>query len=475
MSVRVRFAPSPTGSMHLGNARTAVLNALYARAHNGRFILRIEDTDTERFVPDSESRIVDDLDWLGIIVDEGPDIGGDFGPYRQSERHALYREYAEGFLKSGIAYRCFCTDEELAAGRKEALDAGLPPRYPGTCRGLSPEESEAKAHLPHTLRFRVCGDDIVINDLIHGEIVFRTDTLGDFIIIRQDKSAVYNFSAAVDDHLMKITHIIRGEDHLPNTPRQVLIYRALGADIPSFAHHPLLLSPTGEKLAKREGTMRIGDLRNRGVTPEAVCTYLAAIGSSNLTGMDPASLSELAGAFSFEGLGKSGVKIDEDRIMSLTARHIHSMSPEDLAGRIAPFLVESGGASPDTLSRFAAVIRDNLTTLKDAKGYEPIFFREFPEITDDARKLLGDTEARSVIERVARELSERSGDDNTALGDVLKAAGADLGVKGKRLYGPVRAALTGMVSGPELDRIAEFIGDDLVRRRLERALALTNP
>ena len=473
MSVRVRFAPSPTGPMHLGNARTAVLNALFARTHGGRFILRIEDTDAERFVPGSENSIKNDLHWLGITVDEGPDIGGEFGPYRQSGRHKLYSECADELFEAGIAYRCFCTDEELAAGRKEALESGLPPRYPGTCRDLSPEESEARSHLPHALRFRVTGPDIVIHDLIHGEIVFRTDTLGDFIIVRKDGSPVYNFSAAVDDHLMHITHIIRGEDHLPNTPRQVLIYRALGADIPSFAHHPLLLSETGEKLAKREGTTRLDDLRKSGVTPEAVCTYLAVIGTPSLTSREPATLEELAGDFTIGGLGKSGVKIEEERITALTAQHIHSMSPEELAGRIAPFLEESCGIPPENISRFAAAVRDNLATLADARNYEPMFFWEFPDLSADAKKLLIDSEARSVIERVARELSGKTGEEEVSLGDALKSTGKELGVKGRSLYGPVRAALTGMTAGPELDRIAAFIGMELARRRLERALGVT--
>jgi len=459
--------------MHLGNARTAVLNDLFARTHNGHLILRIEDTDTERFVPESERLIIDDLHWLGISIDEGPGIGGDVGPYRQSERHGLYRKYAGTFLESGIAYRCFCTDEELAAGRKEALDAGLPPRYPGTCRDLTPDEYQARSHLPHALRFRVTGPDIVIDDLIHGEIVFRADTLGDFIIVRKDGSPIYNYSAVVDDHLMGITHIIRGEDHLPNTPRQALIYRALGADIPRFAHHPLLLSQTGEKLAKREGTTRLDDVRRSGVTPEAVCTYLAAIGTPSLTSRDPATLAELAVDFDIGSLGKSGVKIEKERITALSSRHIHSMSPEELAGRIAPFLKESRSVSSDELSRFAAAVRENLSTLADAKTYEPMFFLEFPDLSADASKLLADTEARSVIDRVVRELLEKPESDAMTLGSVLKTVGKELGVSGKHLYGPVRAALTGMTSGPELDGIVAFIGVELTRRRLERALGLT--
>jgi len=473
MSVRVRFAPSPTGSMHLGNARTAILNALFAIKNNGRLILRIEDTDAERFVPNSEKIITEDLQWLGITVDEGPAAGGDCGPYRQGERQDIYKKYAERLLEAGIAYRCYCTDEELATGRREALAAGLPPRYPGTCRDLSPEESEAKSHLPHALRFKVDGPDVVIDDLIHGEVTFRTDTLGDFIIVRRDGSSVYNFAAAVDDHLMRITHIIRGEDHLPNTPRQVLIYRALGADIPRFAHHPLLLSPTGEKLAKREGATRTVDLREAGMTPEAVVTYLATIGTAGFSRTAPRPLEELAGYFNIETLGKSGVKIEEDRISALTARHIHGMTPEELAGRIAPFLEEASGETTETLSRFAAAVRDNLTTLKDARDFEPIFFLECPDLSKDTLKLLMTAEARTVIDRVHWELSERVEVENTPFGDILKVVGKELGVSGRRLYGPVRGALTGITAGPELEEIVRFIGTDLVRRRLGRVLALT--
>jgi len=248
MSVRVRFAPSPTGALHLGNARIAVINHLFAHKEGGRLILRIEDTDEARFDPGAEALISREMEWLGIRPDEGPGIGGEFGPYRQSERREIYARIAERFLAEGIAYRCFCTDQMLADEKRVAAAAGRPPRYSGRCRSLTDREIASRAGMPYTLRFRADFTEIRIRDLIHREIAFSSDAFGDFVIVRADGSAVFIFSSAVDDCLMGITHVIRGEDHLPNTPRQVLIHRALGQEPPAFAHVPLLVTESGDKI-----------------------------------------------------------------------------------------------------------------------------------------------------------------------------------------------------------------------------------
>ena len=273
--VRLRFAPSPTGSLHMGNARTALFNWLFARKHGGTFVLRIEDTDIERSTVASEEQIFEDLNWLGLKWDEGPQAGGDFGPYRQSERAELYRRYAQELLDRGAAYRCFCTEEKLEAKRQAQLKAGLMPRYDGTCKKLSPKEIEDRLvqKLPFTLRFQVRAKDIKVPDLVRGEVAFEGANIGDFIIVRSDHSASYNFAVVVDDHLMQITHVIRGEDHLSNTARQLILYKTFGFSPPKFAHLPMILGPDRAPLSKRHGvtSCRSAILPHNGALPRFPC------------------------------------------------------------------------------------------------------------------------------------------------------------------------------------------------------------
>ncbi|MCJ7662855.1 MAG: glutamate--tRNA ligase, partial [Desulfobacterales bacterium] len=268
-TVRVRFAPSPTGFLHIGNARTALYNKLFALQHDGAFILRIEDTDAARLDPAAEAAIMEDLRWMGLVWDEGPAARGKYGPYRQSERTAIYQEYAQRLLREEKAYPCFCTPEELAEMRELLLARGQPPRYSGRCRGLSPEQAkelEGEGRKP-SLRFKVPDGATVVRDLIHGKKVFENKLMGDFVIMRSDGGPAYNFAAVVDDASMGITHVIRGEDHLPNTPRQILLYEALGFAPPRFAHHPFLVAPDGEPLSKRHGAVSVQAYRDEGFLP----------------------------------------------------------------------------------------------------------------------------------------------------------------------------------------------------------------
>ncbi len=476
-AVRVRFAPSPTGPLHLGNARTAVINHLFKLKTDGALILRIEDTDPERFDPASEDLIVDELKWLGITPDEGPNIGGGFGPYRQGERGDIYRKTAEALLKEGFCFKCFCTDDDLELERKAAIAKGLPPRYSGRCRDLTKDEIEAKGKTPFTIRFRVKTDpsnrEIVnINDLVHKRVAFTTEAFGDFVILRADGSAVYNFSSTVDDHLMGITHVIRGEDHLPNTPRQVLIYRALKAYPPFFAHLPLLLSAGGEKLKKREGRdPNLEELREIGYTRDAILNYLASIGNPAFTAGEIAGDREIADRFEIGRLGRGAVRVEVEKLGRINRRHIRGLNASDLSDLISPFLKTDGfDISGPELKEFSEAIRENMALLGDARRYAPIFFSDLPEIDSDAEKVLAGVETKPVLESFLAAVKPINDLTREAYGKAVKEAMERVGIRAKDFFMPLRAALTGMTSGPELESVAIFIGVEKVRERIGRAL-----
>jgi glutamyl-tRNA synthetase len=476
MTVRVRFAPSPTGPLHLGNARIAVINWLYAKKSGGVFVLRVEDTDEKRFDQASEKTIIRELLWLGIRPDEGPGFGGTLGPYRQSERRTRYTEIADRLLADGCAYRCFCTDQMLEEERRLAAAKGRPPRYSGRCRLLTERDIASRAREPFAVRFKADFSEIRIDDLVHGQVAFSPDAFGDFVIMRADGAAVYNFSSAVDDALMGITHVIRGEDHLPNTPRQVLIYRALGHNVPTFAHLPLLLNESGEKIKKREGGFDLESLINQGFIPEGMLNYLASIGNPAHAGKRVFSAEAIARDFNIERLGRAGVRVDIDKMTRINATAIRGLTAEDLAARLAPVASAHGYPAEATgglsLVRIADCVRDNILTLNDAAALLPVFFDELPPIDESARAVLSGDDSRMVL----RALLDRVSNIDELSAEGYLAAVSDVsrltGRVGRELLMPIRAALTGMEHGPALDRIAETIGPDLVKKRLARALDL---
>jgi glutamyl-tRNA synthetase len=305
--VRVRFAPSPTGLLHIGGARTALLNYLFARHHQGSLILRIEDTDLERSTRDSMDRIIEDLHWLGISWQEGPEEGGAEGPYLQSQRLPLYREYAERLLLDGKAYPCFCSNERLEALRKHQLSKGMMPRYDGHCRTMPREEvrrMESEGLRP-ALRFRVGTGPVIFEDAVHGRMTFASEGIGDFIVVRSDGMPAYNFACVVDDHFMRMTHVVRGEDHLSNTPRQIMIYRALGWEPPAFAHHPLILGSDRSPLSKRHGATAVSQYREDGFLAEALLNYLVLLGWTPPCGEEVLPVEKMVEAFSLNALSKS--------------------------------------------------------------------------------------------------------------------------------------------------------------------------
>jgi glutamyl-tRNA synthetase len=467
----VRFAPSPTGHLHVGNARTALFNWLLARGHNGTFILRIEDTDAERSTRESELAILEDLRWLGLQWNEGVEVGGDFGPYRQSERLGIYQRHTAQLLAAGEAYYCFCTPETLEAQRKAALAAGLPPKYAGTCRQLTNEDANRRrsAGEPAAVRLRVPEHrDVTFNDVVRGPVTFHTDVIGDPILVRSDGIPAYNYAVVIDDALMKVTHVIRGEDHISNTPRQILLYEAFGWTPPAFAHLSLVMGPDHAPLSKRHGATSVAEFRAKGYLPEALFNYLVLIGWSPGKNEELLPADELAQRFSLESVAHSAGVFDEDKLAWANRHYLKAIEPGRLARLASPFLAERcqivGDLSPDAMAWLQSVLPglassiDRLPQLADR--LETVF--DF----DPARTLanqqlaseLADPAARAVVRGLAAELASapRLVDRET-----FRAAAARVkdrtGQKGKALFHPIRIALTGAGEGPELDLLVPAI------------------
>ncbi len=472
--VRVRFAPSPTGYLHVGGARTAIFNHLFARHQGGVFILRIEDTDAERSTRESEISLLEDLRWLGLDWDEGPDVGGPVAPYRQSERMAIYREVADKLVAQERAYPCFCTEAELELKREEAAAASLPPQYDGTCRNLTPEQVAAKraAGLPEAIRFRV-GEGIVrFHDAVRGDMELSHDMVGDWVILRSNGLPTYNFAAAVDDHLMKISHVIRGEEHLPNTLRQIMIYDALGATHPVFAHVPLILAEDRSKLSKRHGASSVGDLRASGYLPHAATNYLLLLGWSHPQSKEIMPRDEMVKTFSIERIGKAAAVFDKKKLQWMNGQYIRKLDLDTLLALVEPYMPEFLKQRYDEKTRreIVSILQDSIDTLADFAHRASIFE---PNVTydEETQALLKTDSARRVIESMVKRLRAHEGAITPeSFKELILATGQETGLKGKDLYFPIRGAMTGSVHGPDLTRVAAVKGKDVVLRLLEGVL-----
>jgi len=472
--VRVRFAPSPTGLLHIGNARTALYNKLFALSNDGTFILRIEDTDVARLDPAAEAGIMEDLRWLGLAWDEGPDAGGGHGPYRQSERTEIYQEHAQRLLQEKKAYPCYCTPEELAQMRKALLAKGERPRYLGTCRGLSPQqarEREGEGRRP-SVRFVVPEGATVVHDIIHGKKIFANDLLEDFVIMRSDNRPAYNFAAVVDDALMAITHVIRGEDHLPNTPRQILLYEALGFTPPRFAHHPLMVAPEGERLSKRYGATSVRAYRAEGFLPQAVANYLALLGGGISGGEEIIAWEEMVKRFSLAGIARSPAMFDIGKLRWVNRGHLRAMSGEEILRNALPFIQDLPLDKVDDrwLAQVMDAVKENVETLVEIRGYLPIFLPGEFSVDNEARSVLaedGALEAIKAMEEVLKGLKEVKEKDFPQIVAELKQR---TGLKGKELFAPLRAALTGRAEGPELKNLIPLLGRQVILERLAQVL-----
>ena len=462
--MRVRFAPSPTGHLHVGNARTALFNWLLARHEGGAFILRIEDTDAERSTVAAEGAIYDDLRWLGLEWDEGPDRGGPYAPYRQSERLAIYRRQADRLLASGQAYHCFCSPDELDADRRAALSEGRPPMYSGRCRRIDPVTAHERLAGGQTaaLRFKVPSHrEVTFQDVVRGAVTVHTDVIGDPVLVRSDGHPAYNFAVVVDDAAMAVTHVVRGEDHVSNTPRQLLIYEALGLEPPVFAHLSLVLGPDHAPLSKRHGATSVAEFRERGYLPEALFNYLALIGWS--PGQDEELLppEELARRFRLKDVGHSAGVFDESKLAWVNRHYLKSADPARVARLMAEQLRragrigEAGAAAMAYLESLVPLVSTSVDRLDQAPERLQFLFAH------DARAALArpevsaefeDPVTRDVVRRLAALLVDAPRlVDREAFRAQVQRLRETTGLKGRSLLHPVRVALMGEPQGPELD------------------------
>ncbi|HOM38926.1 MAG TPA: glutamate--tRNA ligase [Spirochaetota bacterium] len=457
--VVTRFAPSPTGSMHVGNARTAIFNYLFARHNNGKLILRIEDTDLERSTRENEEKLIEDLKWLGIEWDEGP--------FRQSERMSIYKEYAEKLVKEGKAFYCFCTDEELERKKIEAEAKGIPPHYDGTCRKLTDEEVRIKLEnkIPYTIRFKVEPGDIEFDDLIKGNIVMKEGMFGDFVILRSNGMPVYNFAVVVDDALMGVTHVIRAEEHLSNTARQILIYRALGFNTPYFSHTPLILANDGSKLSKRHGATSVAEYRQKGYLPEALFNYLALLGFTPESGKEKLSKDEIIKEFDIKRISKSPSKFDINKLNWLNSEYIKEIDRDVLLKKLKLFLDKSYFCNYDknTLDRILILSSGGIQYFEQINDNVKIFFDDSFNLSDEYLK-----NNQSLIKLFYNKVSSINNINKDMWKEIVKEIGKELSLKGKELFMPVRVITTGQEHGPDIYEVLDILGKDRVLKRVER-------
>ena len=451
----------------------------FPNAIRERFVLRIEDTDLERSTDASIDRIIEDLKWLGIIWDEGPDLGGSDGPYRQTQRLSFYREFADRLSQEGKSYKCFCSEERLENLRKEQLSKGKMPRYDGRCHTLSEEEiaKMESSGLRPAIRFRVGRGPIVFEDLIHGKMRFDSAGIGDFIIVRSDGMAAYNFACVMDDHLMHMTHVIRGEDHLSNTPRQILLYQAFSWQPPLFGHHPLILGSDRSPLSKRHGATAVSQYREEGFLPEALQNYLVLLGWTPPSGEETLSLERMVEEFSVQAVSRSAPIYNRKKLEWLNSYYIREKKEAQLSEILIPYLeragIRTGSIDRKWLNQISEVLRENLIVLSQIEQYLGIFFDEKFSIEDGAKTLLLDPRNRETLRSVLGVLedsSEIKTDEQTSLLSQLEQR---TGRKGKDLYAPLRAAVTGKTKGPELVKTLPLLGKERIIRRMKMALEIT--
>lgn len=455
-----RFAPSPTGSLHLGNARTAFFSYLWARRTGGRFILRIEDTDVERSQDRFRAAMLDDLSWLGLDWDEGPDVGGPSAPYRQVERNGIYQSLFGRLEEEGLAYPCYCTPQELELSRKLLRMSGKPPRYAGTCRELSSAqraEREARGLVP-ALRFRVPAGRVVgFTDLVHGPQRFQTDEIGDFIIRRDNGSAAFFFCNAVDDSMMGVTHVLRGDDHLANTPRQILLLEALGLRLVQYGHVGLLTGADGAPLSKRHGDTSVHDFRGRGFLPDALLNHLFRLGHTPEVD-EYLELAQMPAAFRPDHLGRAAARFDEAQLIHWQKASL-ARAP---TARLRAWLAGAVKAPPDAdLDAFAELVRNNVLFPADAQDWAVAAWGDLAAPPEQVRQVLEDA-GPAYFRAALRAYDESAGDWKQMTSKLRETTGRN----GAALYRPLRVALTGHQHGPELAPLLKLMPPDLARARL---------
>ncbi|GAK01039.1 LOW QUALITY PROTEIN: glutamyl-tRNA synthetase [Geomicrobium sp. JCM 19055] len=479
--VRVRFAPSPTGHLHIGGARQALFNYLFAKKHNGDFIIRIEDTDQARNIEVATDKLLRSMKWLGVNWEEGPDEGGPYGPYRSMERMDTYTKYLNQLLEEDKAYYCYMTTEELEKEREEQIARGEMPKYSGRDRNLTKEqraEYEAKGIEP-VVRFKVPeGETIVIDDAIRGQVTFEANGIGDFVIARTDGVPTYNFAVAIDDHLMKISHVIRGEEHLSNTPRQVMVFNALGMNQPTFAHAPLILNPDRQKMSKRDESIMqfVEQYQDYGYLPEALVNFLALLGWSPVGEEEIFTLDELKEQFSLDRVSKAPAVFDEAKLAWVGNQYMKAASLERVTELCIPYLQKAGKIS-ETLSdddhkwvtELVSMYQEQMHYAAEIVELTELFFKEDVDYDGEAKEVIASEHVPAVMNAFATQIESLDVFEADAIKKSIKAVQKETGYKGKQLFMPIRVAVSGQTHGPELPKAIELIGKETVLKRVQKA------
>jgi glutamyl-tRNA synthetase len=472
-SVRCRFAPAPSGSIHVGNARSALFSWLFARHQGGTFVLRVEDTDASRVSEEAFQGVIASLRWLGLDWDEGPDVGGPLGPYRQSQRGDIYRDHIERLLADGKAYRCYCTAEELEERRRAAMAAGRPPGYDGRCRRLTEKERadmEAEGR-PFAIRFAMPEQDVTVDDLVKGEVHFPQDSLGDFVIVRSDGSPVFLLAVAVDDMLMQITHVIRGDDLLASAPRNAAVIQAFGGTPPRYGHLPQVLGSDGKPLSKRHGSTSVEAFREQGFLPEALMNYLALLGWSKDESTTFLTRDELVAAFDLSRVSSNPAAFDTQKLEWMNNHYLQSLRDDDLAARCMHFLTEAGLLpDPQTLRAAMPLVKERMKRLTEAPELLRFLF------TDD---LTPNEKAAALIEKAGPGYLKEAADvldtvqvwEHDQIVEALDGVAAAAGLNRTKGWQPIRAAVTGSNVSPPLPESLVILGRERTVARLRVAAA----
>ncbi|UYZ22153.1 glutamate--tRNA ligase [Mesobacillus jeotgali] len=480
--IRVRYAPSPTGHLHIGNARTALFNYLFARNRGGKFIIRIEDTDKKRNIEGGEQSQLKYLKWLGIDWDESVDVGGEFGPYRQSERNHIYEQYNQELLEKGHAYKCYCTEEELEAEREEQAARNETPHYSGRCRNLTAEQKEQfeKEGRQPSLRFKVpAGKILKFDDMVKGDVSFESDGMGDFVIVKKDGTPTYNYAVVVDDHLMKISHVLRGDDHISNTPKQLVIYEALGWEPPVFGHMTLIVNESRKKLSKRDESIIqfIEQYEELGYLPEALFNFITLLGWSPAGEEEIYSKNEFIEIFDPARLSKSPALFDQQKLAWMNNQYMKKADLDRVVELALPHLVKAGKVSENRTEEEDAWVRGLISLYHDKMSFgaeivemSDLFFRDEVNYDEDAKEVLAGEQVPEVLNAFLAEIEKLEEFKADSIKAAVKAVQKGTGHKGQKLFMPVRAAATGQTHGPDLMLAMELIGKEKVKERVQKLL-----
>lgn len=483
--VRVRFAPSPTGYLHIGSLRTALYDYLFAKNKGGKYILRIEDTDQSRYVDDSIEKMLEALTWSGVVHDEGVFIEdgkivqkGEYGPYIQSERLHIYRKYIDELMEKGHAYYCFCDKDRLERIREEQKGKGLMLGYDGRCRDISIEEARKRVEAgeEHVIRLKLPKNrDIVFNDIIRGRISINTNDLDDQVLLKSDGFPTYHFAVVVDDHLMKISHIVRGEEWLPSAPKHAYLFEAFGWKTPEFVHLPTVLNKEKKKLSKRHGDVSVEDFRAKGYLPEGLVNYLALVGWSPESNEEFFTLDELIKEFSFERVSNTGGVFDKDKLDWINEHYIRNKNVEEITKLAIPYLLDAGYIKEDDVSNRYDWIKLLVSTLQERISYvaeivekaQFYFDNEIKPENEEVSEMLKGEQVPSLLEAFKEELSQIEEVNEEFSTTIMKKIQKSTGVKGKNLFMPIRSTLTGQLHGPDLDKIILILGKQNLLSRIE--------